>query len=85
MVFSDDAVLEGATPQERYQEGQIGAAIPRKTQLVPPKEAAPAEEPAPAKVPTNEVAPIAEPTEEPAVTKAPTSEPPGESAMPCVV
>ena len=67
VAFSDDAILEGAVPQERSLEGQIGAAIPRKNQLapaeVPIEEAAPTEELAPAKVPTEEVAPIEELTE----------------------
>ena len=48
-------ILEGATPQERSLEGQTRATIPRKTQpasaKVPTKEAAPMEELAPVKVP----------------------------------
>ena len=76
VAFFDDAILKGTTPLERSLEGQTGATIPRKTP------------PAPAKVPTEEVAPIKEPTnetalaEEPTVTKAPTSEPVGELDIP---
>ena len=62
VAFSDDAILEGATPWERCPEGQTGAAISRKTQPVPPK------------VPTKEAAPIEEPTEEVPPTKEPTDE-----------
>ena len=66
ITLSDDAILEGATPQERSLIGQTRATIPRKTQLVPAKvpakEAAPMEELAPVKVSTKEAAHIEEPT-----------------------
>ena len=91
--FSHDAILEGATTQERSLEGQTRATIPRKTQpapaYVPAKEAAPTgelalvqvftKEAVPIEEPTDEMDPMEEPTEEPMATKAPSSEPVGES------
>ena len=96
ITFSDNAILEGATPQERCLEGHTRATIPRKTQPapteVPAKEAAPMEQLAPVEVstneaasiedPTNETDPVEEPTEEPTAMKAPTSEPAGELDIP---
>ena len=73
MAFSDNAILEGATPWERSLEGQTQATIPGKTQPVPTEE--PAKELAPSKVPTEEVASTEEPTEEAAPTEEPTEEP----------
>ena len=35
MAFSDNAVLEGVTPQERLSEGQIWAPIPVETPVTP--------------------------------------------------
>ena len=66
VAFSNDAVLEGAKPQERSLEGQTQATIPVKTQLAPTKESA--KELSPAEVPTEEPAPAEEPTEEAAPT-----------------
>ena len=58
VAFSDNAILEGATPQEGPLEGQTQATIPVKILLDPAKELDPA------KVPTEKAAPIEESTEE---------------------
>ena len=55
VTFSDDAILEGATPQERSPEGWTWAPIPVETQSAPTEE--PTNEPAPAEVSTEETAP----------------------------
>ena len=72
ITFSDDAILEGATPWERSLEGQTRAIIPRKTQLAPVGE------------PTDETDPMEEPTEEPMAMKVSTSKPAGELDTPPV-
>ena len=91
VAFSDDAILEGATPQRRSLEVQTGATIPMKTQPAPTKEPTkeadstevPAEVVAPTeadhtKVPTKEV----ESTEIPAEVVAPTEVSAKEPAAP---
>ena len=72
VALSNNAILEGATPQERSLEGQTWATIPGKTQPAPIED--PAKELAPAEVPTEEAAPIEEPTEEVPPTEEPTKE-----------
>ena len=82
VAFSNDAILEGAAPQERFPEGQTWAPIPLETQVAPTEE--PTKELAPAEVSMEEAAPTEEPTkelvpaevsmEEVAPTKEPTKE-----------
>ena len=72
VVFSDDAVLKGATPWERSLEGQTQATIPVKTQLAPIEE--PTEEPAPAESSSQEAAPTEVSMEEVHPTEVPTKE-----------
>ena len=62
VAFSDNAILEGATPQERSPGGWTWAPILVETQAAPTKD--PTNEPAPAEVFMEEVAPTEEPTEE---------------------
>ena len=54
VTFSEEAILEGATPLERSLKVQTWAIIPAKTQLAPTRE--PAEEPAPIEVSAKEPA-----------------------------
>ena len=91
-AFSDDAILEGAAPQERSLERQTQATIPMKIQPDPTEELAPAEvpteEPAPAEEPTEQVAPAevsakeTDPAEVSAKEAAPTEEPTEEPTAP---
>ena len=86
VAFSDDAILEGATPQEKSLEGWTQAPTPVETQEAPTEE--PTEELAPAEVSTEEATPTKEPTKEsaPAVASmeetAPKEEPNEEPATP---
>ena len=66
VVFIDDAILEGATPQEEPTEELASTEKPTE-ELAPAME--PTEEPAPTEESTEEPAPAEEPTEELAPTK----------------
>ena len=81
VAFSNDAIVEGATPQESSLGGQTQATIPLKTQPAPRWGACqragrctPTEEAAPAEEPTEEAAPTEEPTEEAAPTEVSSEE-----------
>ena len=88
VAFSDDVVLEGATPQERSLEGQIWATIPMEIQPDPTEELAPAkvpmEEAASIEGPPEETPPTKEPTEEPTALKVTIGKPAGEPDIPPV-
>ena len=71
-AFSDDAILEDATPQERSLEGQTWAPIPVETQAAPTEELT--DEPAPAEVSMEEAAPTEEPSKELAPAEVSTEE-----------
>ena len=62
VAFSNDAILEGATPQETSPEGQTWVPIPVETQAAPTEE--PTKELAPAEVSTKEATPTEDPTKE---------------------
>ena len=80
VAFSDDAILEGATPQERTPEERTEAPIPVETQAAPMEE--PTDELAPAEVSMEEVAPMEEPDEETAALMAMVSGPAEEPDVP---
>ena len=80
VAFSNDAILQGATHQERSLEGQTWAPIPMETQVAPIEE--PTKELAPAEVSMEEAAPMEEPNEELAAPTAMVSRPAEDPDMP---
>ena len=62
VAFSHDAILEGATPQDRSPEGQTWAPIPVETEVAPIEE--PRKELAWAEILTEEGTTIEEPIKE---------------------
>ena len=82
VAFSDDAVLEGATPQKRSLEGQTWKPIPVETQAAPTEEPHEGASPCrsvyrgaiPTEEPTEELDPVEVSMKEAASTEEPTEE-----------